>query len=197
MTVVLGLTGSIGTGKSTVTRQFAQLGAKTLNADHIVHHLLAKKGAAVEAVAKAFPKAHENGAINRQVLGKLVFGDDKALKKLEAMLHPLVVQAEEEFVSHMKRKRARLVVLDIPLLFETKAHGCFDAVVVTTCPPLLQRQRVLRRKHMSEEKFTQILARQMSDAEKCRRADFIVQTGLGRDYSMRAVKEIMEAVCAA
>lgn len=197
MTVVIGLTGSIGTGKSTVTRQFAALGAKTISADRTVHMLLAKGGAAVEKVGRLFPHALEKGAINREELGKAVFSDSQALKKLEAILHPLVAEAETHFVEQMRRKKIRVVVMDIPLLFETNAEQRCDMVVVTTCSPLLQRQRVLKRKHMSEEKLCQILARQLPDAEKCRRADFIVQTGLGREYSMRAVKEIMEAVHAA
>lgn len=194
MTIVIGLTGSIGMGKSTVTAQFEHLGAATSNADSIVHQLLGKGGRAVADVAQAFNGVEKDGAIDRQALGKLVFADDAKLKKLESILHPLVVAEETRFVAAARAKGVDVVVMDIPLLFETGAELRCDATVVVTCPELIQRQRVLARPGMTEEKFRQILLHQMDNREKCARADFVVDTGLGKGHSMRCVREIMEIV---
>lgn len=192
--IVLGVTGSIGMGKSTVTRQFAALGARTISADTIVHKLLAKRGKAVRAVAKVFPEVVKNGAVDRKALGKIVFADKKRLAKLEAILHPMVVTEEERFVARHKSKGVKIVVLDIPLLFETGAERRMDRVVVVTAPPSIQRQRVLKRPHMTEEKFKRILKSQMPDIEKRKRADYVVETGQGKAHSFKRVKEIMSEI---
>lgn len=195
--IVIGLTGSIGMGKSTVTRQFAALGAKTISADTIVHKLLAQGGKAVKEVAKHFPSVVKAGAVDRKALGKIVFADGQKLALLEQILHPMVVIEEEHFVLKQKSKGAQMVVLDIPLLFETGAESRMDAVVVATAPYFIQRQRVLAREGMTEEKFKSILQNQMSDAEKKARADFVVETGQGKAYSFKRVKEIVEKLRAA
>ena len=187
-THVIGLTGSIGMGKSTVTRQLEQLGAKTCNADAIVHQLMSRGGKAVEAVAALFPGTLKDGAIDRQTLGKIVFGDKERMKALEAILHPLVVAEEEAFVHRHAANGAKLVVLDIPLLYETSAQDRFDEVIVVSAPAFLQWQRVSRRPGMSAEKYKKILASQIPDRQKRRLADMVVATGLGRGYSLRQLK---------
>ena len=189
---VLGITGSIGMGKSVLAAQLKHLGVPTQNADHSVHRLLAKGGAAEKAVKAAFPKAvGAQGAIDRAALGKIVFADTEKREQLEAILHPLVAEAEMRFAQRMQALGVKMVAFDIPLLFETGAEARCDAVIVATAPGWLQRQRVLSRPGMSEEKFAAILRAQMSDAEKRARADFVVKTGLGKAYSLRRLKEIM------
>lgn len=186
--IVIGLTGSIGMGKSTVTRQFAALGAKTCNADAIVHRLLAYGGAAVSAVKAAFPSVVKEGTVDRKALGSIVFSDANQLRTLEKILHPLVVREERLFVRNAKQKGARLCVMDIPLLFETGAQKRCDQVVVVSAPPMIQRQRVLRRPGMSPKRLHDILSRQMPDRQKRRRADKVIHTGIGMAYSFRQLK---------
>jgi dephospho-CoA kinase len=194
MTVVLGITGSIGMGKSTVAAQFAQFGAKVIDSDGLVHQLLSPKGAAFQAVVEHFPDALENGSVNRRLLGKIVFADTSRLATLEAILHPLVRQRNQWHIVQARYQRFPLLVLDIPLLFETGAETLCNAVVVVTAPPAIQKWRVMQRKGMTEEKWQQILAAQLSDAEKRRRADFIVQTGLGKYHSRKQVERIIRHV---
>jgi dephospho-CoA kinase len=182
---IIGLTGGIGMGKSTLGLQLKQHGAKYCSADAIVHGLLGKGGAAVQAVAARFPSAVKDGVVNRQMLGAQVFADKKSLKILENILHPLVVAHENAFIRQQRRLGARMAVLDIPLLFETGAQARCDVVVVATAPAFLQAQRVLRRPGMTVEKFRRILSTQMPDALKKRRADKVVLTGLGKWHSMR------------
>jgi dephospho-CoA kinase len=189
--IVIGLTGSIGTGKSTIARQFARLGAATLDSDKVVHALLAKGGEAVEEVARLFPAARVNGAIDRKLLGREVFGKPVKLKLLESVIHPLVRKAQDEFIRKSRRAVRRFVVLDIPLLFETEGEKRCDYVVVTDASPFLQRQRVLARPGMTEEKFTAVVAAQMPAFQKRRRADFVICTGLGRYVSQKEVKRIL------
>jgi len=195
MTVVIGLTGSIGMGKTLVTAQFAALGAKTCNADDIVHGLLAQGGAAVAEVGAQFPGVVKDGAVDRQALGKIVFADGEKRKLLEGIIHPKVIAAEEAFVARAKAEGVKFVVLDIPLLFETGGDKRFDKTVVVSAPHFIQRKRVLRREGMTEEKFARILASQMPDKEKRQRADFVVQTGFGRGYSLWQVRRIVGLVC--
>lgn len=190
--IVLGLTGSIGMGKSTLARQFAQAGAKVIAADALVHALLSKDGAAVGPVAALIPQALEHGAINREVVGRCVFNNTPLLQQLESILHPLVRRAELGFIARQERLGAKLAVLDIPLLFETGGEELCDATVVATAPRFLQQQRVLARPGMTEEKFASILARQLPDAQKRARADFVVHTGLGRAYSRRQINAIIK-----
>jgi dephospho-CoA kinase len=189
--IVIGLTGSIGTGKSTVTKQFAKCGAATLDSDHVVHALLGPGGEAVAPVTALFPGAHETGRINRRKLGREVFGNDSMLRRLEAILHPLVRQAQDRFIGKALLEGRRFVVLDIPLLFETQGEKRCDVTVVTDAPLFIQQARVLRRPGMTREKFERILARQMPAHEKRRRADFIVTTGLGKYASLVQVKQIL------
>jgi dephospho-CoA kinase len=192
--IVIGLTGSIGMGKSTVAGQFAAHGAKVVSADACVHQLLAKDGAAVPLVQKYFPTAVKNGAVDRVVLGQLVFGDTEKRRQLESILHPLVIEMEEGFVYEQQALGAWAVVMDIPLLYETGGETRCDTVVVVSAPPLIQRQRVLARANMTPEKFARILASQMPDREKRLRADFLVETGLGKAHSFMQVSTICAAL---
>ena len=192
--IVLGLTGSVGMGKSTAAAMLRQMGVPVHDADAVVHGLLAPGGAAVAAVAAAFPGTAVGGGIDRARLGKEVFGDAAALRRLEGILHPLVRKSEQRFLKAARARRAPLVVLDIPLLFETGGGKRSDAVVVITAPAFLQRARVLARPGMSEERFRAILAKQMPDAEKRRRADFVVTSGLGRAPTFRALRRIVRSL---
>ena len=193
--VIIGLTGGIGMGKSTIARQFAALGAKVCSADACVHTLMSKGGAAVAEVEKYFPSAVKDGAVDRKALGQIVFSDKQKLTILENILHPLVQQMEDDFCTRAKALGTKLVVLDIPLLFETGGEERVDVTVVVTAPKRVQRQRVMKRSAMSAEKFERIIASQMADMEKCQRADFVIPTGLGKAYSFRIVKEIYSRTC--
>ncbi|MFZ5791412.1 MAG: dephospho-CoA kinase [Pseudomonadota bacterium] len=189
--IVLGLTGSIGMGKSTAAALLRRLGVPVHDADAAVHRLLARGGLAVPLVAAAFPGVVENGAVDRRALGRIVFADPAALERLEAILHPLVRREERRFLARARAERRRLAALDIPLLFETGAETRCDRVVVVSAPRRVQLARVLKRAGMTRERLAGIEARQMSDTEKCRRADFVVQTGLGRRLSLRAMHRIV------
>lgn len=188
---ILGLTGGIGMGKTTAAAFFCQLGIPVYDADRVVHALLALGGAAVKPVARAFPAAKAGKGISRQKLGKLVFGKPKALKQLEAILHPMVRAQEKAFLRRMRARRARLVVLDIPLLYETGGDKRCDAVAVVWAPAALQRQRVLRRPGMDARRFEAILTQQMPDRVKRARADFAVPSGLGRAATRRALRRVI------
>ena len=188
--VVLGLTGSIGMGKSTAAAMLRRLGVPVHDADAAVHRLLGRGGAAVARVAAAFPGTGGSNGIDRAALGRRVFGDAASLRRLERILHPLVRAETARFLRHMAGRRARLVVLDIPLLFESSGERRCDAVAVVSAPTFLQRARVLARPGMSEARLAAILAQQMPDREKRRRADFIVPTGLGRRLTLRRLAEI-------
>ena len=189
--VILGLTGSIGMGKTVAANYFRQLGVAVHDSDQAVHRLLAPGGKGVEPVARAFPGVLCDGAIDRKELGAIVFDDDAALKSLEAILHPLVRLEEHRFLAAAARRRRPEVVLDVPLLFETGGEARCDAVVTVSAPPFVQAARVLSRPGMTRERLDAVLERQMPDAEKCRRSDFVVRTGLGRSQSLRAVREIV------
>ncbi len=189
--VILGLTGSIGMGKSAAARAFRRLGVPIHDADKAVHALLAEGGQAVTAIGEAFPGVVRDGAVDRQALARRVFDDDEALARLEALLHPLVRRAEQQFLKAARAHGRPLVVLDIPLLFETGGENRCDAVAVVSAPAFVQAQRVLKRPGMTRERLQSILARQMPDAEKRRRADFVIPTGLGLDFSLRAIREIV------
>jgi len=189
--VILGLTGSIGMGKTVAANYFRQLGIPVHDSDQAVHRLLGSGGKGVEPVAEAFSGVLAKGAIDRKKLGALVFGDDMALTKLEAILHPLVRQSERRFLAAAARRRCPLVVLDVPLLFETGGESRCDGVVTVSAPIFVQSARVLRRPGMTRERLDAVLERQMPDAEKCRRSDFVIKTGLGRSQSLRAVREIV------
>lgn len=187
--IVLGLTGSIGMGKSTAARMFADEGVPVHDSDEAVHRLYA--GAAAPLVEAAFPGTVVAGAVDRGRLAQKVLGDAAALKRLEAIVHPLVRADADAFVERHRAAGAALVVLDIPLLFETGGRDRVDKVVVVSAPAAIQRERVLRRPGMSEEKLASILARQVPDEEKRRQADFVIDTGDGFDRTRAAVKKIV------
>jgi dephospho-CoA kinase len=189
---VLGLTGSIGMGKSTAARFFAEAGVPVHDADAAVHQLY--EGAAVPAIEAAFPGTTENGKVDRDKLGSRVFGDPAALARLEAIVHPLVRAAEATFLADAEAAGAEVAVVDIPLLFETGADARVDAVVVVSAPADLQRARVFERPGMTEDKLQAILTKQMPDVEKRRRADFVVDTSKGFDSARAQVHGILRAV---
>ena len=186
---VLGLTGSIGMGKSTTARFFAEEGVPLHDADAAVHRLY--EGEATPLIEAAFPGTTSGGRVDRDKLAKKVLGDSAAIKKLETIIHPLVGRAEARFLDEAARKDAAVVVLDIPLLFETGADRRCDAVVVVSAPADVQRARAFERPGMTEEKFQAILAKQMPDAEKRARADFVVDTSKGFDAARAQVREIL------
>lgn len=189
--IVLGLTGSIGMGKSTAANMLRRLGVAVSDADAIVHDLIGPGGAAVPAVDAAFPGAVENGAVNRQALGAQVFGNPDALKRLEAILHPLVEAARDRFLKRCRSRRVAVVALDIPLLFEVKADLLCHATVVVSAPDFVQAARVLARPGMTREKLAGILQNQMSDQDKRRRANFVVPSGSGRRATLQALARIV------
>lgn len=189
--VIIGLTGSMAMGKTTVAGMFRYLRIPVYDADATVHAMLAKGGEAVQDVAALFPGVVEDGAVNRAKLGAEVFGQDDALVRLEAILHPLVRRQQSRFLKIAAGRRAALAVLDIPLLFETRGEDYCDLVAVASASPFLQRARILSRPGMSIQKMRDILARQVPDGEKRRRADFIINTGLDRQQSLRQVRNIV------
>lgn len=192
MMKIIGVTGSIGMGKSTITRMFQRRGIKIISADALVHKLMKKNGAAYADVTHIFPEAlDKNENIDRKTLGALVFDDPLKRKMLEAIIHPLVKQAEADYASHALRMGARLVVLDIPLLFETHADERLDAVVVASAPKFLQRQRVLKRPNMTQKRFEHIVSLQMPDRDKRYFADCVISTGLGKAHSMRQINNYL------
>ena len=189
--IVVGLTGSIGMGKSNAAHVLRRLGAPVHDADGAVHALMGPGGRAVRKVAEIFPQALAGNRIDRKVLGDLVFGDTPALRRLEAIIHPLVRQSSRAFLAAARRRRARIAVLDIPLLYESGAERSVDAVIVVSAPRQIQRQRVMARPGMTEEKFRAIVARQVPDTEKRRRADYVVLTGGHRGETFRQLKRIV------
>jgi len=194
--IVLGLTGSIGMGKSTTTAMFADEGAVVWNADDAVHRLYEAGGAAVGPVGDAFPGVVVDGAVDRVRLAAALGRNDEAFRRLERIVHPLVEKGRMEDLVQAGRDGVRLVVLDIPLLFETGGDAGVDAVVVITAPAAVQAERVLARSGMTRERLEAILARQMPDAEKRRRADFVIDTGVGLEATRARVCEIVGMVLA-
>ena len=192
--IVLGLTGSIGMGKSTTARFFAEMGVPVLDSDAVVHALY--QGDAVAPIDQAFPGTSVGGHIDRAELSGRVLGNPSALRQLEAIVHPLVRQAQNRFLAEAKRAGAPVAVLDIPLLFETSADYNLDAVVVVTAPVQVQRARVMDRPAMTAAKLEALLQRQVPDAEKRRRADFVVDTSRGFDSARAQVRAILDAVSA-
>ncbi|HLK82073.1 MAG TPA: dephospho-CoA kinase [Xanthobacteraceae bacterium] len=188
--VVLGLTGSIGMGKSTTARFFAEAGVPVHDADLAVHRLYA--GEAAPIIEAEFPGVSDAAGIDRDKLAKRVLDDPAALRRLEGVIHPLVRREEARFIDEAERAGAPVAVLDIPLLFETGSDRRVDAVVVVTAPADVQRDRALRRAGMTEEKLEVLLAKQTPDAEKRRRADFIVDTSKGFDFARQQVHAILK-----
>jgi len=189
--IVLGLTGSIGMGKSTAAGFFAECGVPVHDADAVVHRLYA--GEAAPAIEAAFPGATRDGAVDRARLSEYVLGDPLALKRLEAIVHPLVRRDEERFLAEAEAAGAGVVVLNIPLLFESGGERRCDAVVVVSAPPAMQRERVMSRPGMTEEKFAHLLGQQVPDGEKRRRADFVVDSSKDFDSTRAQVRAILQA----
>ncbi len=192
--IIIGLTGSIGMGKSTVAKMFADVGAPAFDSDAAVHRLYAPGGAAVAAVAAVFPGALKRGCIDRATLSALVVDHPAALKRLEQIVHPFVRQAQVDFAETQRAAGARWVVFDIPLLFETGGADLVDRVVVVSAPADVQKARVLARPGMTEEKFSQLLGRQTPDAEKRARADFTVETSGSFDQTRVQVRAVLDAL---
>ena len=189
---ILGLTGSVGMGKSATARLFSEFGVPVHDADAVVHRLY--EGEAVGAIEHAFPGTVRDGKVDRAKLAGDVLNDPAALARLEDIVHPLVRAAEDELIAAAQRRGEGTVVLDIPLLFETGAEKRVNAVVVVTASPDIQRERVLARPAMTVQKLESILARQMPDAEKRRRADFVVDTSKGFDAAREQVRAILDAI---
>jgi dephospho-CoA kinase len=186
--IVLGLTGSIGMGKSTTAAMFADLGIPVHDADAAVHRLYS--GRAAPLIEVTFPGTSRDGAVDRAELGRRVMGDVAALTQLEKIVHPLVREEEEAFLSNARENGNGLVVLDIPLLFETGGDARVDYTLTVTAPADIQRDRVLSRPGMTQERFAALLSKQMPDAEKRRRADFIIDTSLGMECAKAKVDDI-------
>jgi dephospho-CoA kinase len=189
---ILGLTGSLGMGKSVTARFFAEQGVPVHDADAVVHRLY--EGEAAAAIEAAFPGTTAGGKVDRDKLAARVLGDGAALKRLETIVHPLVREAERRLLAEAEARGENVAVLDIPLLFETGGEKRVDAVVVVSAPPEVQRARVLERPGMTVEKLEAILAKQMPDDEKRRRADFIVDTSRGFEATRAEVRAILDAV---
>ncbi|MES0812484.1 dephospho-CoA kinase [Roseibium sp. SCPC15] len=185
----VGLTGSIGMGKSTTAKMFAERGVPVHDADATVHALY--EGRAAPLIEAEFPGTAADGKVDRTLLSKHVLGKPEAMKRLEAIVHPLVHEEERKFLENAQKNGHEVVLLDIPLLFETNADGRVDVTVVVTADAEIQKQRVLERPGMSEERFLSILGKQMPDAEKRRRADHLIDTGQGMTAAQRRVDEIL------
>lgn len=192
--ILLGLTGSIGMGKSETAKMFRREGIPVFDADASVHELFAPGGRAVGPVGEAFPGVVVDGAVDRKALGAKVFGDVEALRKLESIVHPLVNGERTRFLKRASAQGRPMVVLDVPLLFETGSERFVDASVVVSAPAFLQAQRVLARPGMDEQRLRDIRAQQVPDAEKRLRADFIVPSGLGKGPALQAVRRIVKIV---
>jgi dephospho-CoA kinase len=193
--IVLGLTGSIGMGKSTTAALFREAGIPVQDADQVVADLYAKGGTAVGPVGEAFPGVVKDGAVDREALASQVLGNPEALARLEAIVHPLVKAERSAFLAKAEAQGAKVAVLEVQLLFEVGVHEDTDAVVVVSAPEDLQRERVLARPRMTAERLEQILARQLPDAEKRSKADFIIDTGRGLEAAREQVKAVLEKVC--
>ena len=193
--ILLGLTGSIGMGKSTTTQRSAEAGAAVYDADSAVHALYAPGGEAGPRLREGFPGVVDaRGAVDRAALSRLIKAEPERLAALEAIVHPLLAAQRAEFLKGARADGARVAVLDIPLLYETHGEADFDAVVVVSAPPELQRARVLARPDMDEAKLAVLLARQTPDADKRARADFLIDTGRGLEVARAAVAAVMATV---
>ncbi len=189
---IIGLTGSIGMGKSTVAAMFGECGVPVFDADAAVHQLQGKGGALLPAIESAFPGTTGPDGLDRAKLGSLVFGDDGALARLEAIVHPAIAAMRQEFM--IEHGGANLVLFDIPLLFEKGGAAAVDHVVVVSAPADIQRERVLARPGMTPEKFAQILGRQVPDSEKRARADYVIDTGLTLPETQMQVARLVETL---
>jgi dephospho-CoA kinase len=189
---VLCLTGSLGMGKSTAAKFFAECGVPVHDSDAVVHALY--EGEAVPLIERAFPGSTLGGKVDRKALGAMVLNDEAALARLEAIIHPLVTASRQKFLAEAAARGAPVVVVDVPLLFETEAESRCDAVVVVSAPAEMQRARAFGRPGMTEEKFAALLGKQMPDAEKRRRADFVVDSSQGYDHTRAQIRDILRNV---
>ena len=189
---ILGLTGSVGMGKSATAKMFAEEGVPVHDADAAVHALY--EGEAVQPIEAAFPGTTADGKVDRLKLGERVIGHADEIRRLERIVHPLVAAVRDEFLAEARRRGAKIAVLDIPLLYETGGETLCDAVVVVSAPAQIQRERVLARPGMTEAKFAAILAKQMPDVDKRARADFVVDTSKGFDAARAQVRDILAQV---
>lgn len=192
--IILGLTGGIGMGKSTAAAAFRRARIPVFDADAAVHRMQARGGRAVRAIGAAFPGTVQDGSVDRAVLREAVLGDRQALSRLEAILHPMVREEEREFVARSRRRGCHAVVLDIPLLLETGGDRRVDRIIVVTAPRAVQIQRIRARRRMSDSDIRAVIARQMPDAEKRRRADVVIRTGLSRHASLKALHRVIREV---
>lgn len=192
--IIIGLTGSVGMGKTTAASMLHRMGIPVCDSDALVHGFMGPDGAAVPLVEAAFPDAVKNGMVDRPALGRIVFGDTAALRKLEKILHPMVRRAQNDFLKQVQRSSRPLAVLDVPLLFEGGVNQLCDYAIVVTAPAFIQRQRVMRRPGMTEDRFQGTLKHQMPDLEKRRKADFIVQTGLNRHDTLVRLERVIDHI---
>jgi len=192
--IIVGLTGSIGMGKSTVAQMFAEAGAPAYSSDTAVHELYAPGGAAVAPVEAAFPGVNKNGGIDRGLLSQALLQNPGAFKQLEAIVHPLVRDMQIKFLRAHNAAGTPVIVLDIPLLLENDGAHEVDKVVVVSAPAWVQKARVMGRPGMSEEKFAQMLSRQMPDAEKRKKADYIIDTGVPLEQTRKQVRAVLDAI---
>ncbi len=190
---VIGVTGGIASGKSTVSQMLADFGLDHLDADLLVHELMAGDRPMIDAIAALYPRALEGGRIGRGVLSQIVTRDKSALAKLESIIHPFVRRAEERAIEEARRARKKGVVLDIPLLFETGADALCDIVVAVSAPPAVARRRAFSRAGMTEEKWERLTRRQLSDQERCRRADHVVSTDRSEEETRREVALLVKS----
>lgn len=189
---VIGLTGSIGMGKSETAGMFRDLGVPVFDADAVVHKLQAKGGQAIPVIDATFPGVVRSGVLDRQKLGAIVFSDADAKRKLEAIIHPMVAKERVAFFTEAEKAGAAFVVLDVPLLFETVGNAACDRVIVVSAPAEVQRSRVLAREGMTSQKFEQIVSKQVPDADKRAGADYIIETDKGLDHARAAVTQIVD-----
>ena len=194
MTVIIGLTGSIGMGKTTASSMLHRLGLPICDSDLLVHRLLGRGGAAVLSVGAVFDGVIKNGVVDRAALGKRVFSDAGALKKLEEIIHPLVRLKQVQFIKMCRRQNRVAGVLDVPLLYEVKTDQICDYTVVVSAPEFIQKQRVMARPGMTPARFTETLDRQMTDREKQKRADFVIPTGLNKRHTLNQLCKIIRTL---
>jgi dephospho-CoA kinase len=190
--LVIGLTGGIGMGKSTVAKTFARYGIPAFNADDAVHALQAPHGRAIPAIAAAFPATVQNGTLNRAALRNIVLADPASLKTLERIMHPLVGRLQKRFRAEATRLQCRAILLDIPLLFESNGDKRMDVTLTVSCPRDVQIRRVLRRGTMNAAQIATIIAKQMPDTQKRARADYVIRTGLSRFHAHKTVCRLIE-----
>ncbi|OYW14012.1 MAG: dephospho-CoA kinase [Rhodospirillales bacterium 12-54-5] len=190
MTFVIGITGGIASGKSTVARMFAKR-IPHIDADKLVHHLLAHDKTTVAQIARHFADAVEGGSVNRKKLGAAIAGNPEKLKQLELILHPRVRDAEEQAILRATRQRRKAILLDIPLLFETGADALCDVVIAVSAPLPMRRRRAMARKHMTTETYDRLVARQLTDAERCARADIVIPSSIGKAHTRRIVEKLL------